>query len=168
MSEITDRNLIKFSGYIPGMIGSITEMHAGYYHRNWGFGLGFEAEVAKELSQFFIRFDENKDFFMAASCDSRISGSIAIHGSGTEIDGARLRWFIVSEECHGKGMGKKLFEMAMDFCSAAGHRKIFLWTFKGLDRARGIYENYGFRFTEEYEDALWGSKIIHQKFILNR
>lgn len=34
------------SGYIPGSIGRIAELHGTYYHDHWGFGLYFEAMVA--------------------------------------------------------------------------------------------------------------------------
>ena len=37
-------------GYFPGAIGRIVELHANYYYLNWGFGLLFEARVAKEIT----------------------------------------------------------------------------------------------------------------------
>ena len=40
------------AGYTPGAIGRVAEMHGTYYHREWGFGLYFEAKVATELSAF--------------------------------------------------------------------------------------------------------------------
>ena len=43
-----------FTGYLPGAIGRIVELHANYYSLNWGFGLFFEARVAKEMSEFLI------------------------------------------------------------------------------------------------------------------
>ena len=32
-------------GYIPGSIGRVAELHATYYHQQWGFGLFFEANL---------------------------------------------------------------------------------------------------------------------------
>jgi len=29
---------VKLSGYIPGAIGRIAELHGTYYHKHWGFG----------------------------------------------------------------------------------------------------------------------------------
>ena len=52
-------NELLLTGYIPGSIGRIVELHATYYHPNWGFGLFFEAKVAKDLSEFLSRFDED-------------------------------------------------------------------------------------------------------------
>jgi hypothetical protein len=48
---------IEIGEYRPGAIGRVTEMHAAYYHRTWGFGLFFEAKVATELAEFLGRFD---------------------------------------------------------------------------------------------------------------
>ena len=40
------------SGYIPGVIGRITELHASYYNKKSGFGIFFESKVATELIEF--------------------------------------------------------------------------------------------------------------------
>ena len=40
------------SGYLPGAIGRITELHGTYYAKNWDLGLYFEAKVATELAAF--------------------------------------------------------------------------------------------------------------------
>jgi hypothetical protein len=49
------------SGYVPGSIGRISELHNTYYHDHWRFGVYFEAKVAAELSEFLTRFDEKRD-----------------------------------------------------------------------------------------------------------
>jgi hypothetical protein len=49
------------SGYVPGSIGRISELHGTYYHEHWGFGVYFEAKVATELSEFLRRYDGNRD-----------------------------------------------------------------------------------------------------------
>lgn len=36
------------TGYYPGALGAITESHARYYNRYWGFDRTFEIEVAVE------------------------------------------------------------------------------------------------------------------------
>jgi len=75
--------LIK-SGYIPGSIGRIAELHGNYYHRDWGFGLYFEAKVATELSAFLQRFDEKRDGIWLAEQNGRIEGAIVIDGIHAE------------------------------------------------------------------------------------
>src|SRR5260370_1114449 len=54
------------SGYIPGAIGRVVELHATYYAQQWSFGLFFEAKVATNLASFLSRFDEKHDGFWIA------------------------------------------------------------------------------------------------------
>ena len=49
-------NEVVLIGYHPGAIGRIVELHANYYYLSWGFGLFFEARVAKEMAEFLIDF----------------------------------------------------------------------------------------------------------------
>jgi GNAT superfamily N-acetyltransferase len=161
-----DSDKFRLSSYIPGSIGRITELHSSYYSRHWGFTLAFEAEVAQELSEFLLRFNKNRDLFKIAAVNDIIVGSIAIDGIKGDTDGARLRWFITEENYQGVGLGKALVEEALRFSKDAGHRKVYLWTFRGLEPARKLYERAEFRLADEYEDTEWGTSIVHQKFVL--
>jgi GNAT superfamily N-acetyltransferase len=154
-------------GYFPGVLGRITGAHALYYHSHWGFDVSFEVQVARELADFLVAFDGNRDGLWAAVENHRLAGSIAIDGRQAESAGARLRWFIVVPELQGAGMGFTLAHRAVAFCRNQGYLKIFLWTFRGLDAARRIYERLGFALCEEHEVFQWGQTIHEQKFELN-
>lgn len=155
------------SGYIPGAIGRVTELHGTYYSRYWDFGLFFEAKVAVELSEFLSRFEKTRDGFWIAEEDGKIAGSVSIDGIEGETKGARLRWFIVDPSFHGRGTGRMLMREALLFCKAANHGKIYLTTFAGLDPAKHLYESFGFVLCEEWEDTHWGKPVTAQKFELN-
>ena len=120
------------SGYKPGSIGRIAELHGTYYHVNWGFGLYFEAKVATELSEFLQRFNHNSDGFWIAVENGRIEGAVAIDGICADKEGAHLRWFILSDALRGKGVGRRLINKAIDFCRGKGHKKTYLWTIESL------------------------------------
>ncbi len=161
------RTATDFQGYFPGAIGLITEAHAVYYHEHWGFDISFETQVGRELSEFMVAFQEDRDGLWIATEDGRFAGSVAIDGSeagGTE--GARLRWFIVVQDHQGTGLGKGLLSRAVEFCRQRSYPKLYLWTFEGLDAARGLYEGEGFRLCEEHVVDQWGRKITEQKFEL--
>jgi len=160
-------NVKILSGYIPGAIGRVSELHGIYYSRNWDLGLFFEAKVAVELSEFLSRFDESRDGFWIAENGGRISGSLSIDGIEGKTKGARLRWFIVDPETHGRGTGRMLMREAVSFCKTANHGKIYLTTFAGLDPARHLYESFGFVLCEEWEDAHWGKPVMAQRFELD-
>jgi len=154
------------SGYIPGSIGRISELHGAYYHDHWGFGLYFEAKVATELSEFLQRYDKNSDGIWIATVNGRVEGSVIIDGIHTENEGAHLRWFIISDTLRGKGVGRKLINRAIDFCKSKGYKTIYLWTFEGLDAARHLYGELGFELIKQQSGVHWGIEVTEQYFEL--
>lgn len=151
-------------GYVPGAIGRITELHGTYYANHWGFGLFFEAKVATELSAFLKSYDADRDALWVATMDGRVEGGIVIDGSHATEQGAHLRWFILSDALRGKGMGRQLITRAVDFCMEKAYRRIFLWTFEGLDVARHLYESVGFSLACQQKGAAWGVEVNEQMF----
>jgi GNAT superfamily N-acetyltransferase len=153
-------------GYVPGAIGRAAELHGLYYGREWGFGLGFEALVASGLAEFLQRLDPARDGFWTVSRGGRVMGCVAVDGSKASTQGAHLRWFILAEELRGQGHGDRLLRQAVEFCRACGHPSMHLWTFRGLDTARRLYEKHGFRLAEEREGSQWGERVLEQCFVL--
>ncbi|MBI5446063.1 MAG: GNAT family N-acetyltransferase [Deltaproteobacteria bacterium] len=154
------------AGYVPGSIGRLAELHGTYYSRHWGFGLFFEAKVATELAAFLSRFDERQDGFWTASVGGRVEGGLAIDGSRGRSDGAHLRWFILSDALRGRGVGSRLIDRAIAFCSGRGYERVYLWTFEGLHSARHLYEKNGFQLVEQRKGSQWGSEVEEQRFVL--
>ena len=157
---------IEIRGYYPGVVGKITEIHAVYYHENWGFDVSFETQVGRELSAFVSRFEEERDGLWVAAKKGDFAGAIAIDGQEAFTEGARLRWFIVVPEFQKCGVGKALIMHAVEFCKRKGFPKVYLWTFEGLTKARRLYEAADFRLCEEHQVAQWGQTIKEQKFEL--
>ena len=157
---------IEIKGYYPGVVGKITELHAVYYYENWGFDVTFETQVGVEFSDFLRQFDGNRDGLWVAVKKREFAGAIAIDGVDAFGDGARLRWFIVDPRYQGSGIGRNLIVQAIDFCKQKDFPKVYLWTFKGLEDARRLYEAVDFRLSEESQIAQWGQTITEQKFEL--
>lgn len=153
-------------GYRPGSIGRIVELHASYYSRLVGFGLPFETKVARELSEFCLYYDGQRDGLWLALQDGNIEGAIAIDGSRADEDGAHLRWFIASDKTRGTGVGTALLTVAMDFCRSRKYQRIYLWTFEGLGAARHLYEKFGFRLAFQQRGRQWGAEVNEQRFEL--
>lgn len=156
----------EYGGYYPGVIGKITEVHAVYYHQVWGFDISFETQEGKELSEFMMQFDEDRDGLWVAKRNGMFAGAVAVDGRQAHTEGARLRWFIVVPVFQGQGIGKALVSRAVEFCKRRAYPKVYLWTFEGLDTARHIYEMQGFRLAAERRIDQWGRKINEQKFEL--
>jgi len=157
-------SILLHSRYFPGLVGKITELHAVYYHAHWGFDVSFECQVARELSEFMSRPPVGADGFWVASLDSELAGFVAVDGRPATPQGARLRWFIVGPEFQNLGIGGRLLSTALDFCSQADSPKAHLWTFRGLEAARRLYEAHGFKLTLEKEVVQWGGAIREQLY----
>lgn len=148
-------------GYLPGAIGAIAAMHAGFYSREHGFGAFFEAKVAAECAEFCARLDPARDGLWLLVQGGLVLGSIAIDGAG---DPAHLRWLIIGDAARGRGLGRRMLDAAMRFCRRAGHRRVYLTTFAGLDAARALYERSGFRLVQEADGETWGARVREQRF----
>ena len=152
-------------GYSAGIIGRIVEMHASYYSKLVGFGAPFEVEVANGLADFSSRLEKPENAIWYAKKGSRIVGSIAIDGENLGGKQAHLRWFIVDDEMRGAGVGNSLLLKTLAFCDNREFSETHLWTFKGLDAARSLYERHGFVLAQECPSDKWGKEILEQKFV---
>jgi uncharacterized protein YhfF/GNAT superfamily N-acetyltransferase len=150
-------------GYVPGAIGAVGVLHGNYYAREHGFGVLFEAKVTRELAEFAARFDPAFDGMWFVVDRGDVHGSLVIDGHGG-TGPAHLRWFILSDAVRGHGLGHRLMDAAMAFCRRAGHRQVYLNTFKGLEAARSLYERAGFRLAAEQTGATWGHEVTEQRF----
>lgn len=154
------------SGYLPGCIGRVVEMHASFYARTVGFGAPFEAKVATELSAFCLRFDPQHDGLWLAQDAAGVQGSVIIDGAHHAEAGAHLRWFITSDASRGQGVGGQLLCAAMGFCRERGYRKVFLWTFDELHAARHLYKKHGFVLARTQRGSQWSKEVNEQLFML--
>lgn len=152
------------TGYQPGLMARIIEMHALYYTRTAHFGVAFESVVACGLAGFANRLSNPRNEIWAAMSCGRVVGSIAIDGEDIGPGIAHLRWFIVDDDVRGSGTGKKLLDAALAFADQQGFVETHLWTFSGLHTARHLYETRGFKLAEERYGSQWGSEVLEQRF----
>ncbi len=168
MTSQLDPHDVEFThGYRPGVIADIVGAHIAYYAPTWDFGLAFEAKLAAELSEFLQRYDPARDLFLGATgAGNEFLGSITIDGIKGRADaGAHLRWFITTDAARGSGLGRRLLAAAIDFCDAQRYTKTYLTTFAGLDAARHLYEQAGFRLLSETSADTWsGGSVGEQRF----
>lgn len=152
------------TGYQPGLIARITQMHAQYYSREAGLGQGFESVVAAGLAEFSNRLKAPRNRIWAAMHEGEIAGSVAIDGEDLEPGIAHLRWFIADDSVRGSGAGRQLLGAALEFADRQGFRETQLWTFSGLAAARHLYESHGFKCVEERFGDQWGKPLLEQRF----
>ena len=167
-SGIPDRSLDIVQGYRPGIIARITDMHALYYSRESGFGQRFESVVASGLAEFCNRLENPGNAIWTARLGGQIVGSVVIDGQDMGENVAHLRWFILSDEARGGGVGKKLLDAALSFVDERDFTETHLWTFSGLHAARNLYETRNFVLAEERPGEQWGKEVLEQRFVRPR
>ncbi len=151
-------------GYVPGLLGGIAGLHARYYARHHGFGAAFEVAVAQGLADFLPRLEHGPNAIWHVTEHGRTLASIAIDGEDLGQGLAHLRWFVVAEPLQGQGVGRQLLDAALAFVDARGFAATRLWTFRGLDVARHLYEARGFRLESSGPGASWGVVVEEQCF----
>ncbi|WP_025139196.1 helix-turn-helix domain-containing GNAT family N-acetyltransferase [Achromobacter sp. DH1f] len=151
------------AGYAPGCIGDVASLHARYYAQAAGFGVVFERLVATGLAAFAEALPAPGKNLWRYTDGTRTLASIAID-SDPAARTAHLRWFIVDESLRGMGVGRALLARALRFADTLDVDETYLWTFKGLDAARHLYESAGFVLTDEAEGTQWGGVVVEQRF----
>lgn len=152
------------TGYRPGMIGRIAQMHGEYYAKHYQFGAFFESKVASGLAEFSARLDKPCNRVWLAVQGEQIVGSVAIDGEDLGNNQAHLRWFILDDSCRGSGIGRRLLSEAMAFCDSRDFASVQLWTFSGLHAARRLYESFSFTLDKEWQGEQWGRTMTEQQF----
>ncbi len=118
--------------------------------------LFFEGKVASGVAEFATRLSSPANQIWLAIREGKIVGSLAIDGEDLGQQEAHLRWFILDDSCRGTGIGRRLLSEAMAFCDSRQFSAVQLWTFKGLDAARKLYESFGFTLIREWQGGAVG------------
>lgn len=152
-------------GYRPGLISRTLQMHMDFYSRTAGFGLHFETQLAKGLSDLVARLSDPRNAVWTAVMDEQIVGTVYIDGQGMGSNRAHLRAFIVDDRIRGGGVGRRLLAEAVAFTEEQGFSETHLWTFQGLHAARRLYESVGFALEKEAKGTQWGEQVVEQLFV---
>ncbi len=137
----------------PGDLGMVIHLHGVHYAREYGLDTTFEPYVAKPLADFIL---SGAGRLWIAEEDGRVVGSIAVVDADEGV--GQLRWFLLTPDARGTGLGRRMLETALAYCRARGMHHAFLWSFAQLDEALRLYERAGFQITETNKTLLWGAE----------
>jgi N-acetylglutamate synthase-like GNAT family acetyltransferase len=117
-----------------------------------GFGLKFEAYVARTIAEFVLDNDARGRVWLAEQ-DDRLVGCTAI--ALRDGDAAQLRWVLVDTAARGVGLGRRLVEAALDFSRESGRSSVFLESTDGLPESQALYDDLGFETVSSDVEELW-------------
>ncbi len=158
LDEITIRTTLQ-----PGDIGYVIYMHGHLYHKEYNFGISFEAYVASGLAEFYQQYDAERDRVWVCEHNGKIVGFLLLMH---REKAAQLRYFILEPAYRGIGLGNKLMGLYMQHLKKIGFESSYLWTTNGLPASAHLYTKYGFRLTQEKESTAFGKSLKEQRYDL--
>jgi len=135
-----------------GDLGRVIALHGKCYSELPGFGIAFEAFVARTLAEYVLETGANGRIWLAER-DGELVGCAAIVLRDKQQ--AQLRWVLVDESARGAGLGKELVSRALRFARDNACSRVILETTDGLPESQALYENLGFTVTANSEEELW-------------
>jgi GNAT superfamily N-acetyltransferase len=137
---------------VCGDLGRIIALHGEAYDPLDGFGLNFEAFVARTIADFVLDTGSNGRVWLAERGASLV-GCTAIARHADKM--GQLRWVLVDPSARGIGLGRQLVEAAIDYCANCGIERIYLETTAGLPESQALYRQLGFEIVSEETADLW-------------
>ena len=135
-----------------GDLGRIIALHGEVYDALPGYGLAFEAYVARTVAEYVLDAGANGCIWLAER-DGKLLGCAAMILRDNDL--GQLRWVLVDASARGIGLGKDLVNRALDYGRDSACTRIFLETTDGLPESQRLYESLGFETTANVQEELW-------------
>lgn len=143
-----------------GDFGWVVFRHGALYAREYGWGPGFEALVAEIVADYVRGYDPARYAGWIAEVDGERAGCVFCVPKDDQT--AQLRMLLVEPWARGMGIGSRLVEECLRFATAAGYRRIMLWTRDVLTSARKIYQAAGFELVDTHKGEESGKEFMEQ------
>lgn len=98
------------------------------------------------------------EFLIALNSKGEVIGTCAALKKTDKI--VKLNTFYILSEYRSKGLGKKLYNMIMDYILKNNYKEIILCTFEKFNIAIEFYKKRGYKLYEIIEDEFWYKKEL--------
>ena len=150
----------------PGDLGAIVAHHGRVYAEEYRLDATMEGHVAATVAHAAARgFPGPREAICLVELDGEHVGSLALTDEG---DGeAAIRWFLLSPEVRGRGLGRRLLGEMLSRAAESGYTRVFLETFSELEAAAHLYRDHGFELVSADATPRWGrERITYQRYEL--
>ncbi len=147
----------------PGDLGWVVMAHGELYAAEFGWDTSFEALVARIVADYAQQTGPTRDAAWIAELDDQRVGCVFCV-SAEDPGLAKLRILLVDGAARGRSLGSRLVATAIDFATAAGYRRMQLWTNHPLVAARRIYLQHGFTLISQEPHHSFGVDLIGQTY----
>ena len=135
-----------------GDLGRVIALHGTCYDGLPGFGLTFEAFVARTIAEYVLDAGARGRLWLAERAGDLVGCTAIVLRDNHR---AQLRWVLVDPAARGLGLGKDLVNRALDYSRAQGCCEVYLETTDGLPESQTLYEALGFEETYNEVEELW-------------
>jgi ribosomal protein S18 acetylase RimI-like enzyme len=149
-----------------GDLGAIVAHHGRVYGEEYGVDASFEGHVASSVAEAAARgFPSPREAICLVELDGGHVGSLALTDEGD--DEAAIRWFVLSPEMRGRGLGRRLLREMLARAAELGYARVRLETFSELEAAAHLYREHGFELVSAETAPRWGrERITYQRYEL--
>lgn len=134
-------------------IAKIIRVNLEHFHLDIPGTAYFDKEL-DSLSNYYGAKPEKREYFIVTDNGGSVIGGVGV----AEFDGldncAEIQKLYLSDAAKGKGLGKKLMQIAEEFAENAGYSRLYLETHSNLETAIGLYEKLGFNRIGKPKNAL--------------
>jgi GNAT superfamily N-acetyltransferase len=145
----------------PGDLGALVRLHGILYAKEYGYDHTFEPYVAVPMAEFVLANSRRGRIWIVEK-KGEIAGVLAVVEVSEKE--AQLRWFLLSPEVRGKGIGRYLLMDALSFSVYAGYELVYLLTVDLHTGAAALYRSVGFTLVDEHPAMLWGKERLEQRY----
>ena len=149
-----------------GDLDAIVAHHGRVYGEEYGVDSTFEGHVASTVAPAADRgFPSSREAICLVELDGEHVGSLALTDEGNGE--AAIRWFVLSPEVRGRGLGRRLLGEMLARAAGAGYARVRLETFSELEAAAHLYRDHGFELVSADTAPRWGrDRITYQRYEL--